>query len=284
MGLTLLTACHRTTAPTGAATSQASETLATFGDVTITQADLDFLAAVAPPQIQAQLHTAPGRLQAVNDMIDRELLYAESVHRDLAKDALLKKQIAFHERVLIANAALQDEVKRTAEQYYQEHAEEFTVVPLQHILIKFGTKDAARSEIQAVQLANQLKARIEKGEAFEKVAAENSDDLTTKKRGGLLGRVWKHEPGLMRRGYEALLEQAFTIAPGTVAGPFKTSEGYHLIRIAEAAHITPLGEARTGIELKLRNTVRTDFVKQLRAKSTIHLSDVLTKNTNEKPK
>lgn len=259
----LLTGCSK---PSGSPIAEGT-VLATVNGVEITEGELRFLAEVGPPQLKARLRSEAGRKQVIDDLIDRELLYAESVTRGLDHDPKLLAQLDMNKRILIATTVLQAELTAAARRYYEAHADEFTVVPLQHVLMKFG---AARSESAALKTLTALKRKIESGAAsFTEVAQQHSEDVVTKMNGGALGKVSRKEARLVRRGYEDLLEKAFTLEPGKVAGPFKTTDGYHLIMIGEAPSQQPFAHIKSEIELRVRDEVRSTFLKQLRVQAKI---------------
>ncbi len=246
--------------------------VATVNGSTITEGELAFLAKVGPPRIKARLQSAAGKQQVIEDLVDRELLYQDSVARGLDRDPEVKAQLQLNQRILVATAVLQKEIETAARAYYDAHLSEFRVVPLRHIAIHFGgpsNTPAARSEPEAVKRITALKTRIEQGAAFADVAQEASEDPITKSQGGLLGKVSQKEARLLRRGYETLLEKAFALTPNTVAGPFKTTEGYHLIIIDAAPAQQPFEEVAQEIEFRVRDDARQRVLQALREKAKI---------------
>ena len=87
-----------------------------------------------------------------------------------------------------------------------------------HILL---TSDDAEERIK------ELRARIEAGEEFAAVAAEDSEDPGSAARGGDLGWV---ERGMMVPAFEDAL---FAMESGTVSEPVRSEFGWHLIRLEE---------------------------------------------------
>lgn len=270
----LLLLCLLFTAACGRLGDRAASgtTLATVNGTAITTGDLDFLASVGPPALKAELTTPEGKQRLVNDLIDRELLHAESVRLGLHRDPRVQREIDLHRRVLLANAALRDAVRNAARAHFNAHPGEFTVVGLRHLLVAFGT---TRTEQDAVTLANGLRERIAGGATFADMARAHSDDATTREHGGWLGLVWRTTPHLMRRGYEGLLEKAFTMQPGDVAGPFKTKDGYHLLAIDSAPRQQTFAEVQERLEFRFLRDTRTTLLTTLRAKAKIqrHLPD-----------
>ncbi len=108
-------------------------------------------------------------------------------------------------------------------EYYDSHKEEFArqeQVRARHILVKV---DDQTTDEQARQRIEAARARLQKGEAFGKVASEVSEDPSSKVRGGDLGYFAR---GAMVKEFE---DAAFNAQKGQVVGPIKSSFGYHLI-------------------------------------------------------
>ncbi|HEY3251568.1 MAG TPA: peptidylprolyl isomerase [Ignavibacteria bacterium] len=93
-------------------------------------------------------------------------------------------------------------------------------VKASHILVNFGTDTVA-----AKSKADQILARINKGEDFSKLAGDLSDDPGTKVKGGDLGWFTK---GAMVKEFE---EAAMNAPLGSVVGPIKSQFGYHIIKV-----------------------------------------------------
>ena len=111
-------------------------------------------------------------------------------------------------------------------------------VQAKHILV--GTKE----------LAEELKKKINDGEAFGKLAEEHSE-CPSKKRGGDLGWFGK---GAMVRPFEVA---AFTAQEGEVVGPLKTDFGWHLIYVYEIQeNVDPDAGPPTGDEDADEGTLR----------------------------
>lgn len=80
------------------------------------------------------------------------------------------------------------------------------------------------------QEANDLLLRLRNGEDFAKLAQQYSLDKLTGANGGDLG--WFMQEELLE---PALAKVAFQLKPGQIAGPVKTSLGYHIIQTLERA-------------------------------------------------
>lgn len=93
-----------------------------------------------------------------------------------------------------------------------------------HILARV---DANTSETQAIARLKALRARIEGGEPFERLAQAHSEDPGTAPKGGDLG--WAY-PGDMVAEYE---RGASRLPLGVVSDPVRSQFGFHLIQVQE---------------------------------------------------
>lgn len=90
-----------------------------------------------------------------------------------------------------------------------------------HILLEVGDQ---RNQAQAQALAQELKARLDKGEDFAVLAKEYSDDSGSKGNGGDLGIT-------PRGSFDPAFDDAlYALAEGEVSAPVQTEFGIHLIR------------------------------------------------------
>jgi peptidyl-prolyl cis-trans isomerase D len=121
----------------------------------------------------------------------------------------------------MADYAAKNEAKLKAA--YEEHKFLYENAPkklhLRQILVKGDEKKAAA-----------LRARIDKGESFAKVAKDASQDEATRDRGGDLG--WRAK-GTTPLPAEAE-EKVFAAKEGTVVGPQKTDTGYYITKVEGA--------------------------------------------------
>ncbi len=111
---------------------------------------------------------------------------------------------------------------------------------VQHRL-EFEQATVARLLVSEESAAHELKARIvEDGEDFYTLARRYSQDAATRPVGGYMGRVG-------RKTLPPVLEAAiFGAQTGQVAGPLKTSQGWHLV-LVEALYPAALDDATRGL-------------------------------------
>jgi foldase protein PrsA len=135
--------------------------------------------------------------------------------------------------VTVEDKAIQD--------YYNANPLEFTEKPnqihLAHILV------ATEAD------AKKVKDRLNKGEAFDKVAKEVSTDTASKDNGGDLGTVPYLNSGLD----VDFMTAATALKEGTISEPVKTQFGYHIIKVIK----------KETYAVKKFDAVKEDIKKQL---------------------
>lgn len=94
-----------------------------------------------------------------------------------------------------------------------------------HILVKCDENANPADTLAAYKKIVALRKRIEKGEAFEKVAKENSEDPSAKTNEGNIG--WFTVFGTIYPFESA----AYSLKPGELSQPVRTEFGYHLVKI-----------------------------------------------------
>jgi parvulin-like peptidyl-prolyl isomerase len=292
--MSFLTIARRLTAVFGvftllatAACGTGGEALVKVGRAQITNEDLETLARVNP-RLKPRLATPQGRQKVLDNYVEQEMLYQESVNRGLNRSPELKDKIALYEKILVAQALLDQELDKKVKEYYENHSDEFERVKVAHILIRGGAPEAAkpeakpqdkkaaaaakkpaapkRSEADALKLAQSIKDRISKGEDFAKVAKEASEDERTKSAMGDLGYITIHDKRLERWGWLTLAEKAFALKVGEVSDPIKTQDGFHIIKVLEEKKTQPLEEAEAGIKFRLQADIRTTLLDDLKKK------------------
>ncbi len=119
--------------------------------------------------------------------------------------------------------------RREVERFYKAYRDSLPVikegVKLRHILVNVEPSSAAVAA--AKQKAEEVLARLRKGEDFETLAKEFSDDPGTAARGGNLGVMQR---GDLVREYE---EAALALEPGQLSGIVQSKFGLHIIQLIQ---------------------------------------------------
>ncbi len=96
-----------------------------------------------------------------------------------------------------------------------------------HILVALPPGPSASDTLKAWKKAADIRARILKGEPFERVARGASDDPSVKVNGGNLGYFTVFQ---MIMPFE---DAAYTLRKGAISQPVRTPFGYHIIKVTD---------------------------------------------------
>lgn len=171
------------------------------------------------------------------------------------------------------------EIKATDEEakaFYEGNTEQFQqpeTVRASHILIAVPTGADEKVLAEKKKVAEDAKARVDKGEDFAKVATELSEDPGSKETGGDLNFFAKD------RMVPEFAEAAFAMKKGDVSEPVKSQFGFHVIKVTdkkEAGKAT-FDESKVQIVEYLTAQKRREVVQKAvkeargRAKVTMHI-------------
>lgn len=271
--------------------------LITINGKTITEGDLQFLGGINP-RIKSQLSNPAGRKQIVDNIVEQELFYQAAVKKGLDRDAAVKEKADLYRRVIIAQSYVEKQLEDDAKKYYDDHKAEFEKLRMSQILVKtksatptvispkgakVPTASDGHSDADALALANKIEERLKNKEDFATVAKEVSEDPITKANGGDLGEVSKTEQRLVRRGYEPLLEKAFSMKVGDVSAPIKTEDGYHIIVVTRGIEVEPFDSAKQGVMFKQQGDIRNKLLADLKKQAKITYADASLKPQETTP-
>lgn len=170
-------------------------------------------------------------------------------------DYLELKKSSFFDQVAVKDedlqAAYQKEIANLSEQRRAAH-----------ILIEVNDKT---TEAQAKAKIEEVQARLAKGEKFEVLAKEFSQDPGSANNGGDLGYAG---PGVYDPAFEKAL---YSLAKDQVSGPVRTDFGYHLIKLlgVEAPEVPTLASLKD----KLTRELKASQVEQRFVEATKQLED-----------
>ncbi|MCK5482059.1 MAG: SurA N-terminal domain-containing protein [Gemmatimonadetes bacterium] len=113
--------------------------------------------------------------------------------------------------------------------YYRDHVEDFERPAAATIgIVSFATTPGARDTMYVRALADTIRMSVLDGSTtFEEAAAQYSADAATRATGGQLGRFG---PGQLLPSFE---EATTDLAPGDVAEPVASPQGFHLLQVTE---------------------------------------------------
>ena len=235
---TLVVACDggagTTSTSSGAENSVAQadlgEVLAEVNGLKIGSKEFEEAAARKQPASGDAL-SAEEKQEVLDRLIEEKLLYQKALKLGLDSDPKVQK--------VMVNTLLRQEVYSAIrnsdftddelQAYYNEHKDDFVVpekAQVKRILVKItDERPEADAKAEADGIHAELKADIKQ---FKELAAKHSED-PYRRRGGDVGFVPRSgKPGLD----QAVVDKAFELDVDTLSEPFKTSEGFNLIYVA----------------------------------------------------
>jgi parvulin-like peptidyl-prolyl isomerase len=155
------------------------------------------------------------------------------------------------------------------ETYYLGHQDDFKVedeIKLRMIVLN----KTAGDDTNTAALAGEILAKIKDGATFQEMASVYSQG-SQRSQGGDWGWV---ERSVLRK---ELADTAFTLKPGQVSSVLETPEACYLMLVEQArpAHVKPLNEVRSEIEVTLRTQAQkqleSQWIAKLKKKTFIRL-------------
>lgn len=254
----------------------------TIGDSKITRAQFEQILSTIPPQQRGQFSTPMGKRRLAEQFVELETMAQEARARKIDEQPTVKAEITLRVDQTLAQVLYQDLLAQAKpddaalHSYYDAHKADFEEVKAKHILIRSGANPApapgaakqekARTDAEALALANDIRAKILAGSSFDELAKAYSDDSSNAPNGGELGTF---EHGRMVPQFE---KAAFAAEPGKVTEPVKTQFGYHLILVEEHKTKT-FDEVRAQIEQKIKPELAQKTVSDLKAKAKVVYDD-----------
>jgi len=170
------------------------------------------------------------------------------------------------------------------EKYYNEHKDPYKQIKVSGIYIAFSNTPEAPpasspastmasvvpqkktlTETAAKAKAEKLLADIRGGADFAKLVQTESDDETSKAKGGDFGmwRVTDNVPDLMR-------QNVFNLKQGEVTEPVRQANGFYLFRADEVKY-TPLAEVRDSIFDQLKQQKAQEWIRKFDAETRVEI-------------
>lgn len=243
--------------------------IARVGDSEILYGDLNKLIKMMPPSYQAMFSSSAQINNLLQRQIDNTLFAQEARRLKIDKDPDVQYKIEEFTKGILTQALLEETVNKNItitdgeiKQYYDSNKSEFQVperVKASHILIAVPADASKSVKEEKKARAEEIRARITKGEDFAELAKQYSDDAATKKRGGMIGFFSK---GSKEPAFE---EAVSKLKKDEVSSPVLTGKGYHIIKLLEtkAAETKSLEESQNRIRSKLEQKKRNETIEAL---------------------
>lgn len=251
--------------------SSTGSVIAKVNNTSITKEDFLKESHLVPEWARQNFSTKDGKERFLDELIKKELIYQDAKNKGLDKDKEILAQVEEFKKMTLLSLVLKKEIEEKvqvadeeAKEFYDKNQDKFKrgeEVSASHILV--GTEKEA----------NDVLARLKKGEGFAKLATALSKDTHSAAKGGDLGFFGR---GRMVPEFE---EAAFSLKPGEIGAPLKTQFGYHIIKVTERKEgaIVPFEEAKETVERQLLSEKQKStfdaYVEGLKKKSKITTED-----------
>ena len=154
----------------------------------------------------------------------------------------------------------------------QRRSESVSAVSLNHMLFKLPEHPSEQQINDAKAKAAKAIGRVKAGEEFAKVAAELSEDDSTKATGGALG--WFQRGSMANPEWEPIV---FAMEKGDVRGPVSGPQGLHVFMVSDVkkSELKPYAEMKEQLTRDLRRREMekqtTVWIEELRKKAYIDI-------------
>jgi peptidyl-prolyl cis-trans isomerase C len=217
-------------------------------------------------------------MRTLSHMAEQEKLDQQSPYKEVMAYSCLSTLTDIKLKdVMDSMAVSPDEV----EKYYKDHQDFYKSVKVSAIYVAFGEGESSSSqassassasssaapktltEAEAKAKADKLVAQARAGADFKALVKENSDDETSRDKGGDFGtwRVTDNVPDLMR-------PVVFGLKQGEVGEPVRQPRGFYIFH-ADQITIAPLTEIRDSIFQQLKQEHFQEWTKKLDADTKV---------------
>jgi len=129
-------------------------------------------------------------------------------------------------------------------------------VKVAHIMLRTGDKASAVDSARAKEKIQEIYSRLLKGEKFEDLAKQYSEDKSSAKSGGVLPVFGT---GKMVMDFET---QAFALKnSGDYSKPFTTAYGWHIVKLIERKGLPTFEKSKEDLKARINRDTRSDLNK-----------------------
>ncbi len=279
VSLLAITGCGKNSSKSDAK-KDTTPVLAKVNGTTITQKQFETELKNLPPQLQPMAQSPDGRKELLDSMIIREIVYQDAQKQGIESspdftDRLdeVKKKLMVEldlKKKLDAEIKLSDDDLKKVYEQYKEKFKTDEQIRASHILVKDE------------KTAQEVLAKLKKGEAFADLAKKYSADSTAEK-GGDLG--W-FDKGKMVPEFD---KAAFALKDGETSGIVKSNFGYHIIKAVgrRPAGYAPFEEVKEQIKAAILPSKQQEVFQKVKAdlkkNAKIEIQDPSFKKDDSQP-
>lgn len=178
---------------------------------------------VYQPLVESDSVTKENQAAFLSDYIDYQLKIVAAEQEKLAEQPDFKEEyVSFRKELAAPYLVDLPTLDMLVKQAYQRMKEEKKV---SQILVKLGENPSPADTLIAFQKIDNLYRKLQAGEDFSSLASQYSEDELSAPKGGVLGYI-----SSLQTTYD--FENAiYSVGIGEYSKPFRTSRGYHLVKI-----------------------------------------------------
>lgn len=126
-----------------------------------------------------------------------------------------------------------------------------------HILVRLSPSADESGQKAAKDRIDAVYSRLQKGDTFEAVCKEVSDDVTSRNNGGLLPMFG------VDRQVPAFEQAAYALTkPGDISKPVRTNYGWHIIKLIERKGLEPYADLAPSLRQRVTTDTRAEMLRQ----------------------
>jgi parvulin-like peptidyl-prolyl isomerase len=245
------------------------------GAVSLRESDLKRLISYQSPEVQKKLQDEPEqRVILVRQLLTTNAIATKARSEGFDKKPEVMEQLGYLIDQFLAQEYLVKVVTTSVtvpdedlKRYYKEHQQVFLLpekITARHIFIEVSKESGPEEKAKAQARADGILLRLKKGEDFDKLAKEMSDDADTAAKGGALGVI---APG--KTNSEEFEKAAFALKSGEISAVVATPFGYHIIKVDERQEqrTASFEEAREYITLILKRELEQKKAQEFMEKT-----------------
>lgn len=127
-------------------------------------------------------------------------------------------------------------------------------VKVAHIMVRAGEGIALDDSLEAKKKSDEIFIKAKKGDNWDELASQFSDDLGTKNKGGVLPAFGTNA---MIPSFE---DASFALnTPGEITGPIRTPYGWHIIKLIEKKGLAEFKDLEASLKTKVSKDSRSDL-------------------------
>ena len=185
----------------------------------------------------------------VGDDIFKQLLEEQSLTEGELKGYMVQIMTAMDDM----NRKVSDE---EIENEFNANKQDYTTATVRHVLIRLtDTEGNERTNEEALKLAKEVKAQLDKGEDFAEVAKAKSEDPGSKDNGGL------YEDVAVGQWIEEFKNAVLTQPIDEIGDPVETSMGYHVIKVEKRTERT-FADLTAEEKTSIKNTLGAGLIDE----------------------